>query len=154
MTAQSRTAIVTGAARGIGVAIAKRLSDDGLLVAVLDLDEAACKTVVDEIEASRGQALAVGADVSDEQGVGRPRTSRPPLPRRSRWAAWGSRRTSPRWCRSLPARTRPSCRVRSSTSPVALATELRPVQKKWSMEEIVDILLDVTQGRGRTLPGS
>jgi 3-oxoacyl-[acyl-carrier protein] reductase len=64
-----RTAIVTGAARGIGAAIAKRLSDDGFAVAVLDLDEAACKTVVDEIEASGGRALAVGADVADEQAV-------------------------------------------------------------------------------------
>jgi len=69
VTDQSRTAIVTGGARGIGAAIAKRLSNDGLFVAVLDLDEAACKTVVGEITASGGQALAVGADVSDEQAV-------------------------------------------------------------------------------------
>jgi len=69
VTDQSRTAIVTGGARGIGAAIAKRLSEDGLAVAVLDLDEAACKTVVDEIQASGGRALAVGADVSDEQAV-------------------------------------------------------------------------------------
>ena len=65
----SRTAIVTGAARGIGAAIARRLSNDGFAVAVLDLDETACKTVVAEIEASGGRALAVGADVADEQAV-------------------------------------------------------------------------------------
>ena len=69
MTDQARTAIVTGAARGIGAAIARRLSNDGLAVAVLDLDENACKAVVDEIRASGGQALAVGADVADERAV-------------------------------------------------------------------------------------
>jgi len=69
VTDQTRTAIVTGAARGIGAAIARRLSEDGFAVAVLDLDETACKAVVDEIEESGGKALAVGADVADEEAV-------------------------------------------------------------------------------------
>jgi 3-oxoacyl-[acyl-carrier protein] reductase len=61
---QARVAIVTGAARGIGAAAATRLAADGLGVAVLDLDEANCKTTVDAINEAGGKAVAVGADVS------------------------------------------------------------------------------------------
>jgi 3-oxoacyl-[acyl-carrier protein] reductase len=64
-----RVAIVTGSARGIGAATARKLAEDGMAVAVLDLDEAACAGTVKEIADAGGQALAVGADVSKTDQV-------------------------------------------------------------------------------------
>ncbi len=59
-----RVAVVTGGARGIGAVTAARLVADGFEVAVLDLDEAAAKTVADSIG-----GLGVGVDVSDADAV-------------------------------------------------------------------------------------
>src|SRR5690606_25005343 len=64
-----RIAIVTGAARGIGAAIARRLASDGNAVAVVDLDEAATAETVDAIRAAGGRAAGIGADVADEQQI-------------------------------------------------------------------------------------
>ncbi|WP_227979072.1 3-oxoacyl-ACP reductase FabG [Nocardia spumae] len=64
-----RVAVVSGAARGIGAAIATRLAQDGLKVGVLDLDAAHCADTVRAITEAGGRALALGADVSDETSV-------------------------------------------------------------------------------------
>ena len=63
----TRTAIVTGGARGIGAAIAERLAADGMKVAVIDLREEDTADVVGRIRASGGEALGIGANVADEE---------------------------------------------------------------------------------------
>jgi 3-oxoacyl-[acyl-carrier protein] reductase len=68
-SAGQRVAIVTGAARGIGAATAIKLARDGFAVAVVDLDESNCKDTVEQITASGGRAIGVGADVSQAEQV-------------------------------------------------------------------------------------
>ena len=66
---QGKVAIVTGAASGIGAETARVLAGHGARVAVVDLNEAGAQTVADQIRSAGGEAIAVQADVSDEDQV-------------------------------------------------------------------------------------
>jgi NAD(P)-dependent dehydrogenase (short-subunit alcohol dehydrogenase family) len=65
------TAVVTGASRGIGRAIALRLAEAGAEVALWARDQAALRSVGAEITAARGKARAIVVDVTDADAVGR-----------------------------------------------------------------------------------
>lgn len=69
MKLSGKVAIVTGAGSGIGEAIAKRLSEEGALVVVCDIDEIGGKRVVDEIHANGYDAAFFFLNVSKEDQV-------------------------------------------------------------------------------------
>ncbi len=71
MRLEGKTAIITGAGRGIGRAIAKRFSMEGAQVVVAEIDSPCGKEVTDEILAEGGQALFVHTDVADPISVAR-----------------------------------------------------------------------------------
>lgn len=67
----TRVALVTGAAQGIGRAIALRLASDGLDIAVNDIHQSsdALRTLVAELQAKGVKSISVPADVSSEEAV-------------------------------------------------------------------------------------
>jgi 3-oxoacyl-[acyl-carrier protein] reductase len=58
-----RAAIITGAARGIGLAVAERLASAGIAVCITDLDSEAAETAAASIEREGGRAFGLGGDV-------------------------------------------------------------------------------------------
>src|SRR6266513_4279796 len=64
MRLKDKVAIITGAGSGIGAATARAMAAEGARVLVADVNEAGAKSTVQAIEAARGQALAMTADVT------------------------------------------------------------------------------------------
>lgn len=66
---KDKTALVTGAAQGIGRAVAMRLAHDGARVALVDRVVESCNKVREEITAAGGQALVILEDLESKTGV-------------------------------------------------------------------------------------
>jgi 3-oxoacyl-[acyl-carrier protein] reductase len=69
MRFRDEVAIVTGAGRGIGEAIAAALAAEGASVVVADIDSTSARRVADEIVAGGGRAIAIHSDVAEPTQV-------------------------------------------------------------------------------------
>lgn len=69
MGSAATAAIVTGGARGIGAAIARRLASDGLAVAIVDLDLEGGERLAAELREGGADALAIAADITEPDAV-------------------------------------------------------------------------------------
>lgn len=68
MRFQNKTVIVTGAAGGIGTAIARRFADEGGRVVMTDMNAQALDQAADAVRAAGGQARALVSDISAPEG--------------------------------------------------------------------------------------
>jgi len=69
MKLKGKSAIVTGAASGIGKDIARVYAREGAKLAIADLNKDAAEATANEIRASGGQAIGIAMDVTDERAV-------------------------------------------------------------------------------------
>jgi len=66
---QGKVALVTGAGRGIGLAIAHRLAAEGAALAVNDIDEAMAQRATEAIAVAGGRAISVPCDIACEEAI-------------------------------------------------------------------------------------
>ena len=66
---RGKVAVVTGAASGIGLGLARRFASEGMRVVMADVEEVALKTAADDLASSGAEILAVSTDVSDADAV-------------------------------------------------------------------------------------
>ncbi len=69
MKLEGRVAIVTGAGRNIGEAVAELLASEGAAIAVVDINPSTAKQVADKINAAGGKAAAFQCDVANEAEI-------------------------------------------------------------------------------------
>jgi 3alpha(or 20beta)-hydroxysteroid dehydrogenase len=63
---RDKVVLLSGATGGLGRATAERLADEGAHLVLTDLDEAACRTLADELDGTPGGHLTARLDVADE----------------------------------------------------------------------------------------
>jgi D-sorbitol dehydrogenase (acceptor) len=71
MKLEGKSAVVTGAAQGMGFAIAHRFAEEGASVVIADLRLDAAQTAAEKITSSGGKAVAVGVDVRKQEDAER-----------------------------------------------------------------------------------
>jgi 3-hydroxybutyrate dehydrogenase len=69
MKLKDKSALITGAASGIGKSLAECFAREGCKVAIADLNREAAEAAANEIRAAKGVAMGVAMDVSDEKAV-------------------------------------------------------------------------------------